>query len=149
MTERIITLNLHYVQNVRLKRHRNFGRIILGDEVPILVREVAPTDAPIAYNFTSKEITFDQRELKRRSVERQHKVRLFDQRLWWPLITSSGKMTLSHFVKLAASGELNAFMASEDIPWPFYPSPRGELFDEAWCRKSEHPIIPKDSRKFG
>jgi hypothetical protein len=124
MADRLITLNLRYAENVRLKRHHNFSRLIRNNECFILVREVALKEAPIAYNIRTMEKNYGRGRdwLKLRFVERQHKVRLFDQRLWWPLLTDGDLMTFPRFVKQAASGELSEFMASQSLPMQSLPS---------------------------
>jgi hypothetical protein len=127
MMERLI-LNFQYLQNVRLKRHHNFIQIIRSEETHFLLREVAFSEAPIAYDLISSVETFDLRTLKRPLVEQRHKVRLFEQRLWWPLVFDDRKITLSRFAKLAASGELNTFLASADTP--FRESPEETILKE-------------------
>jgi hypothetical protein len=122
MADRHITLNLRYAQNVRLKGYRNFSRLIRNEEVFILIREVALKEAPIAYNIWTMERNFGWDWLKRRFVERQHQVRLFDQTLWWPLVTEGDKMTLPRFAEQAASGDLSEFMASQPLPMQSLPS---------------------------
>ncbi|WP_426436969.1 hypothetical protein [Bradyrhizobium genosp. P] len=80
MTEHRINLRMPYYQSYRLYRGRRELGVRLSENVPIIVREVDPIEAPIAYRVhTDDDYVSD----------RLHEVRSFESTFWWPMRPSA------------------------------------------------------------
>jgi hypothetical protein len=100
--EHHVNLRMPYHQAFKRPRYRNERSVVLTEVVPILIREIDPSAAPVAYRiYTQDEYV----------SERQHEVRTFESAFWWPLMAPDGPVSVTRFIELAAAGRLGSFLA--------------------------------------
>jgi hypothetical protein len=120
----IVNMSLHYEQQVILKRHRKFATVVLTEDVPVSIREVEPSDAPVAHGFVSKGAAFYNDGIE----PGLYQVRTFENRFWWPLSGYHSVLTVSRFKEYAARGLFNSFMTSRYLLCRLDPRPRDAFF---------------------
>ncbi|WMT76527.1 hypothetical protein [Bradyrhizobium sp. Ash2021] len=107
MTEHRVSLRMPYFQAYKLYRGRNELGVRLSENVSIIVREVDPIEAPIAYRIhTDDDYVSD----------RLHEVRSFESTCWWPLMAHDGPVSVARFIEFAAKGKLGTFLAFDEPP---------------------------------
>lgn len=107
MTEHRINVRMPYHQAYRLYRGRRDLGVRLSEDVPVIVREVDASEAPIAYRVQTEDDYVP---------DRLHEVRSFESTCWWSLMTYDGPVGVARFVEYAAKGTLGSFLSFDEPP---------------------------------
>ncbi|UVO26948.1 hypothetical protein [Bradyrhizobium arachidis] len=100
--EHHVNLRMPYHQVFKRPRCRKEQTVVLTEAVPILIREIDPSEAPIAYRIHTQDEYVS---------ERLHEVRSYESTFLWPLMAPDGPVSVTSFVELAAEGRLGSFIA--------------------------------------
>lgn len=130
MNEVRVQLRLPYTQYVRPVHARTFRPETFVDETPIMIREISPADAPVAFRVTADRDILDTRS------RLDYDIRTFDERFWWPAFRDGRTVTRAEFE--ASAGGASPFAAIAIVPSVLLNA--GEF---------PHPFERKRVREFG
>jgi hypothetical protein len=106
VNEHRVDLRMPYHQIFKRPRFRHVQSVVLTEVVPILIREIEPSEAPVAYRvYTQDEYV----------SERLHEVRSCESAFLWPLMAPDGPVSVTRFSELAAGGRLGSFIAFDRL----------------------------------
>jgi hypothetical protein len=115
MKDMIVRLDINYDQHYEPSGSRN-GRVLgvsLSYRGDLAVREVDPQAAPVAYRVTG--LIGSLAQCSERVA--RYEIRVFDGRLWWPLVGDEGLLSRSTFLDLAAAGHASARLTFDPDAW--------------------------------
>jgi hypothetical protein len=139
MTEVTVPVLLPYLERfVREGRRRTESEWFLENGA-IRIRQIESGSAPIAYRIHPELPEFGLHD-------RSYVIRHFEERLWWPLLSREGPVSVSRFKDFASKGSPAVLLAIDPgipvstLKWPVKP------FDSAVARKVEDAAPARPDR---